>query len=121
MQMIERLAGDLSENNKIIAVFLFGSYLNGNYKEFSDIDICIIGNLSEKEKKEILRNLPEKFDISFFDELPVWIKMRALKGKCLLLKDKEKLHSIAMNTIHEYNDFLPLIKRGIERRFGICT
>lgn len=38
-------------------IILFGSYANGTPTEDSDIDICVITNVQEKKKLQILRNI----------------------------------------------------------------
>ncbi len=107
------------ENEKsLIAIYLFGSVAEGKQSSLSDIDICIMGKFSEKQKLRILSNMPEKYDVSFFDELPIWIKIRVFKGKPLFIKDKEELYKINFKTLEEYEDFRPLIQRRILRRFG---
>jgi len=107
------------ENEKnIIAIYLFGSVAEGKQSNLSDIDICIFGNFNKKQKLKILSRIPENYDVSFFDELPIWIKIRVFKGVPLVIKDKQKLYDINFATLEEYEDFRPLIQKRILRRFG---
>ncbi len=53
---------------------VYGSRARGDYKENSDIDIAVIGNVSEKEKFSILNDfdlldIPYMVDIVFYKEL----------------------------------------------------
>jgi len=59
--------------DKIYAIGIFGSILTNFYQKDSDIDIMIFGNLSAKEKIELISELineflNEKIDIHFSDE-----------------------------------------------------
>jgi predicted nucleotidyltransferase len=109
---------DIKKTKGIDAIYLFGSAASGKTHALSDIDICIIGNLNDQQKKKIMSFFSEDFDVSFFEELPVWIKIRVFRGKALFVKDKGLLFKTIMATVHEYEDFKPLIQRSIFRRFG---
>ena len=107
----------IKKEKELVAIYLFGSVAENNQNSLSDIDICFIGKFSEKQKKEILRHFPEKYDVSFFDELPIWIKIRVFKGRALFIKDKNKLYDINFKTLNEYEDFKPIITKMVKRRF----
>ena len=76
--------------------------------------------MSLDEKIITCREFPENYDISFFDEMPIWIKMRVLKGVAVVVNDNEKLYDISFRTLTEYEDFKPTIYKMIQRRFGKC-
>lgn len=115
----KKLLNKLKKNKQIKAVYLFGSCVTGKLTPLSDIDVCIIGRLNEKQKYAIMREFPEKFDVSFFDELPIYIKFRIFRdGKALFIKDEELIKALKLWTLKEYLDFKPLINRSIARRFG---
>ena len=64
----------------------------GTEKEKSDIDICIIPKpdftIPLKERISLNNSVPENIDISFIDELPVYIRKRIfLEGKVLYTED----------------------------------
>jgi len=118
---LENIAKELNKIKKIDAIFLFGSYALEKSNSSSDIDICIFGNLSEGDKSHISLEFPEKYDISFFEELPIWIKTRVLKeGKPLLIKNEKALIEVAFKTMHEWEDFRPTLNKLIMERFGKC-
>jgi len=104
------------------AIFQFGSTVNGKVTPLSDIDMCLIGTFSDKNKRKIEREFfSERLDISFFDELPIWIKARVLRdGKCLFVKNKKQLVGVAIITMNLYEDLKPLIKSRIMGRMGRC-
>ena len=96
----------LKENKGIRAIFLFGSYAREDNHANSDIDLCIIGELSQNERMKILRDTDEKFDISFFDELPIYIKFAIFReGKALFCNDEDYLFLLKNKTLHDYFDF----------------
>lgn len=53
---------------------VYGSRARGDFKENSDIDIAIMGNISEKERFTILNdfdllNIPYMIDVVFYEEI----------------------------------------------------
>ena len=73
---IEKIKGVFSKYAQIEKVMLYGSRAKGNYKNGSDIDLCLYGdeNLNTKILYKVLRDiddlfLPYSFDISIFLEL----------------------------------------------------
>jgi uncharacterized protein len=118
---IQKIAEQISKIKNVKAVFLFGSYTTGKQNANSDIDLCVLGDLTEKEKGIVMSYSSEKIDISLFEELPIWIKTRVFRdGKSLVTKDKKGVMNIAFKTMHEWEDFKPLIQQKVYRRFGKC-
>lgn len=57
---IEYLLGEAFKNeDNIEFMFLFGSYVKGDFKQDSDIDLYIIGDIGEKELYKKIRNVEE--------------------------------------------------------------
>ncbi|UPF25069.1 nucleotidyltransferase domain-containing protein, partial [Flavobacterium psychrophilum] len=55
-------------------VIIYGSRAKGNYKEGSDIDITLLGEISKEDFSKLWHNLddsyiPYKFDISIYNNL----------------------------------------------------
>ena len=114
---IKELTAKLSKNKSILAIYLFGSYLE-NFRPMSDIDFCIIGQLNKIQKKKILRDFSEKFDISFFDELPITIKIKVFsEGKELFSRNEEKIHNLKWETLYQYREIAPFIQKRINSMF----
>ena len=115
----EEIVRRLKKFNEVKAIYLFGSAVNGRANALSDVDVCVIGNLNEKEKKEILFGFVDELDISFFEELPIWIQFRVFReGKCLFVRDgkSEKLVKILKFwTLKKYFDFQPIINSMMQR------
>ncbi len=115
---INKITKEISTNKKVKAIYLFGSYAIDNQRPLSDIDLCIIGKLKEKDRVKIAGYGSDNLDISFFDELPIYIKFRVFKyGKLLFIKDKKFLHLIRIITLNQYRDFRPIIYKRIKEIF----
>lgn len=82
----------LKSSRLVHSIILFGSKARGTQKEKSDIDICVIPKpdieVPLKERISINNSVPENIDISFIDELPVYIRKRVfLEGMVLYTQD----------------------------------
>lgn len=117
--LIERareIVNKIRESVNVKAVYLFGSYAKGEQNESSDIDLCVFGKLKDKEKREIASYGSDFIDISFFEELPLYIKFRVLKeGRPLFVKDEKFLNAVKIQTLHDYLDFKQLIDKHIAK------
>lgn len=115
---INKIVKEISKNKDILAVYLFGSFRDKTNGSRSDVDICVIGKLNDNEKKKILRESPEVLDISFFDELPIFIKVRVFRfGKELYLKNQKEIDLIKLNTLKEYRDFMLFVGKRVKEVF----
>ena len=79
--------------DKIEAILLFGSRVNGIVTSRSDIDICVVFDNIEKEDADrfrirILGNFSTKVDVQVFNVLPQKIK-RSIAGSHKILYKKE--------------------------------
>jgi predicted nucleotidyltransferase len=64
----------LEECTSIDEVVVYGSRVKGNYREGSDIDITLKGNISKEDVNKLWQKLddsyiPYKFDISIYEQL----------------------------------------------------
>ena len=88
-KLIYKKIKDLIPEDKVDALYLFGSYGNGTFTEDSDIDLAIFSDdlsyielvdledkISERLKKEVDLVLPEKKDVLLLREI--------LQGKSLM-------------------------------------
>lgn len=96
--------------DRVNFIILFGSQANGKPTPMSDIDICLSLDMNAKERTKtrikLLGELNSKYDIQIFEDLPLRVKMGALKGNLLYCKDKEKLTLRAIELKKEHEDFL---------------
>jgi len=103
---------DLHLLTKTSFVILYGSQSKGKETPLSDVDICISLSLPASQKLKtrikILGKLSEKYDVHFFEDLPLYVKKRVLAGKILYVKDQKKLVNEALEVIRDYEDFEPV-------------
>ena len=72
---LEKIRYVFAQNGHIERAILYSSHAKGNYKQFSDIDITLVGmELTHKDLVNILQTidnllLPYHFDISLFNNL----------------------------------------------------
>ena len=88
MQDVPVIVQKLKNEALVESIIQFGSSLER--KDCRDVDLCVFTKklLSLKEKLILLRNIPEKYDISFYEDLPLHIKREVLaKGKVLFTKN----------------------------------
>lgn len=96
---VQDVARLIKSHKRVHSIIMFGSSARGESTEESDIDICIIEDpdfeFELSEKLKIMRNIPEKFDISFFHDLPLNIRQRVLQeGEILYTKDDYYLFTL---------------------------
>jgi len=109
----------LKKDKAVESIVQFGSSLNK--KEFNDIDICIFTKspLSLQRKLTLLRGLPELYDVSFYDDLPLHLKREVLvKGKILYTKNYYNLLKMLQYIEDEYPRYQLFLKDFHERRMA---
>jgi predicted nucleotidyltransferase len=112
---VKKLINKLSEDPSIYGLLRYGSSVKSN--QYNDIDLCIISkkNISIKKKYNYQVFLPEKFDIHFFHELPLYIQHEVLKDAIYeYIKDYDKLFDICVESIKRYSLFEPHLKMYLE-------
>ena len=89
----------MSLREDILAILLYGSVAKGEDMPQSDIDICIVAP-SCKEKKSLLNEIyrkldvfSKKYDVRFFEELPLYIQINVIKNNRIIYsKDVYELY-----------------------------
>ena len=77
------------ENKNILGILLYGSYIKNVETSKSDIDICIVAPSENKVKLlafilDKINVVSKKFDIRFFSELPLYIKIQVIEEGLLI-------------------------------------
>ena len=88
MERLKKIITTLKKKSFVESILQFGSSLER--KDYRDIDLCIMTTkkVSFKQKLALQRDIPEKYDISFYDDLPLNLKKEVLsKGKILFTKN----------------------------------
>ncbi|MAF99188.1 MAG: hypothetical protein CMH61_01105 [Nanoarchaeota archaeon] len=78
----------LQQSKYIETIMQFGSSIIK--KKYRDVDLCLFtsNKISLKQKLRIVRDVPEFFDINFFDDLPMHLKKEVIStGKILFTRD----------------------------------
>ncbi len=88
---INKAIQKLRRNKAVESILQFGSSVDQKY--YNDIDLCIFTTkpLSIKEQLELVRDVPEEYDISFYESLPLHLKREVLRGKILFTRDYYKI------------------------------
>ncbi len=103
---VPKIAAGIGRIKGVKAVYLFGSRANGKSGSLSDIDMCIIGSLNEKDRLKAMGHASDNLDISFFSDLPLIIKFRVLKeGKSLFCRDELFMKELKRAVFLAYLDY----------------
>lgn len=106
-QLVEEVLVKIKKDNRIIGGILFGSSILSESYEDIDITILTTETLSIKQKLSILTVMPDKIDLKFFEDLPLYIAKDAIKGKLLFNRNNERIFEIFVSTFQHWEDFKP--------------
>ena len=98
-KIIEKINSYFENKNEIIAVYLFGSLVRGNFNKRSDIDIALM--LKDQDEIEsfnyklsIIRELENILDIDvdvvIFSQVSLRLQHQILKGKLIISKNEKE-------------------------------
>jgi predicted nucleotidyltransferase len=112
---INEIISKLKSSRLVHSIILFGSKARGTEKEKSDIDICVIlkpdVEITLKERISLNNSVPENIDISFIDELPVYIRKRIfLEGRVLYTQDMYYVLTLSKINDLEYERYKRLTR-----------
>jgi len=114
-KQLQALINKLSKDSEIFGLIRYGS----SVKEptYKDIDLCIVSqkNISVEKRFQYKVFLPEKFDVHFFHELPLYIKHEVVRDAIYeYIKDYDNLFDICVQSIRQYSLFKPHYKLYLE-------
>jgi len=103
-KIVNEIISKLKIYSFVHSIILFGSKARGTEKEKSDVDICIIPKpdveITLKERISLNNSVPDHIDISFIDELPVYIRKRIfLEGRVMYTQDM--YHVLTLSKIND--------------------
>jgi len=103
---------EMPDFDKVKFVILYGSYSKGEENKFSDIDFAVYygdGNREDmksfKFRLKLLSKLSNHFDVTIFQDLPLYVRINVLKGKLIYFKNIDFVYEIAYDTIQRFEDF----------------
>ncbi|MDO9035336.1 MAG: nucleotidyltransferase domain-containing protein [Methanoregula sp.] len=91
-------------------IILYGSAQEERMTADSDIDLCMYYDGDREDagrfRHKVLSLLPGTlFDIQIFEQLPLYVRIEALKGIPVYTRDTRFLYDKATETIRDFDDF----------------
>ncbi|TFH01850.1 MAG: nucleotidyltransferase domain-containing protein [Candidatus Thorarchaeota archaeon] len=91
-------------------VLIFGSFLKGEWREDSDIDIAVLSHdcdmmVNKKLKQSLLGKVPSKYDITIFESLPSVIKASILQNYEIIFGDPLEIGEYLRRYWKEWQDY----------------
>lgn len=110
---------ELDRRGKVQFILLYGSLARGEYSKLSDVDL-VIGYAGDKRERfnfrvRVLGELGDRFDVQIFQDLPLYVRVEALKGKVMYAKNMRSLNNVALETIKDFQFFEPRFLDYISR------
>ena len=109
----------LFENDlRVLAVFAFGSQVDGYATPRSDVDLAILfeGDVPLKEQLTLqvkaAEILGKEVDLVSMNRAPLLLRHRALQGRLLFERDPMAVADLIEDTLRRYRDFAPRLQEG---------
>lgn len=101
------------ERDRVRFIYLFGS-VTDDPERARDIDICLSLDGEEviRQSYKIRGRLPEEYDLSVFEDLPLQVKAEVFKGELLYARD-DSVYDAAFEVFRDFEYFEPLYKTAI--------
>ncbi len=125
-----RLIKYFSDQEKVLAVYVFGSFNNKRFNEKSDLDLALIYskdadkfkkfNLKLKFMTELEEFMRRNVDIVDFSRVDLKFKHQILNGKliyCIDQKERVKLESEAISNYIDMKRFYDIYEKNLGKKF----
>ena len=120
--VIDSLLSDLTKNQDIEAIYLYGSYVRSEQKPYSDIDIAVVTRSSHPSRplREHIGSYGSKIlDIQVFSDLPLPAQMQVItQGVPLYIGNPEFVRELIRSITLTYMDLEPMRNRWRRRLLG---
>jgi len=126
--LLERLEGlrpIFESEPRVLAVFLFGSYVNGYAMPWSDIDLAVLYDEEVGWREHLRLDVrvsealgTEKVDLLNLRSLPLSLQYRAIAGRIIYERDPAKASDYIARTLVRYYD-LQHVLNIYDREFDI--
>jgi predicted nucleotidyltransferase len=130
---VEHLRRVCAGEPRVLAVFLFGSQINGYATPHSDVDLAIL--LEEEPTLEEWLGLEVKLcqalgrddlDLLSLGRASISLRFRAISGRLLYERAPDRVSDFIQRTLVEYYDFQPVLEtyqrefaRSLEQDYGL--
>lgn len=114
------LIAQAGDDHDVLAVILFGSQARGDAGPAADVDVCIVletglpsGLAASRKRLDYVAG--RDLDVKIFQQLPLYIRSRALKeGRVLFVRDEDRLYDLAFRTARAFEDFRPYYQHYLD-------
>ncbi len=115
-ETVQRVIAEVQQHPKVVAIFLFGSWVRGEQMPISDVDIAVLLDSPDKrDEADIGSMYSPTIDLVLFHRLPVRIQFQVLKeGQPLFVRDEEKLIETTFQVMRQYHEMEWMYRRYYE-------
>lgn len=114
LERLKMLRPIFESEPRVLAVFLFGSYVDGYATPWSDIDLAVLydDDVDWREHLQLDIRISEalgtdKVDLLDLRSLPLVLQYRAIAGQVVYERDPARVSDYIQKVIVQYLDFLP--------------
>ena len=110
---LRRLIAQAEDDCDVLAIILFGSQARGDATPASDVDVCVVLEVSASSGLPVSHKRLDymggnDLDVKIFQQLPLYIRSRVLKeGRVLFVRNEDRLYELAFRTVRALEDFRP--------------
>jgi len=114
LERLKRLRPIFESEPRVLAVFLFGSHVDGYAMPWSDIDLAVLYEGEVHWREHLLLDVrvsaalgTDKVDFLNLRSLPLSLQYRAIAGRIIYERDPARVSDYIQRIIVRYLDFLP--------------
>ena len=115
---LDQLRPLFERDPRVLAVFAFGSQINGYATPRSDVDLAILfeDDVPLKEQLalqvKIAESLGKDIDLVSINDAPLLLRHRILQGRLLFERKPVAVANLIEDTLRRYRDFAPRLREG---------
>jgi len=117
---LEKLRLLFENDSRVLAVFAFGSQVDGYATPHSDVDLAVLFEDDVQLKDRLALQvkaaeiLSKDVDLVSINAAPLLLRHRALQGRLLFERDPIAVANLIEHTLRRYRDFAPRLREGRE-------
>jgi len=117
-ERLDHLQRVFKDELRILAVFAFGSQIDGYATPRSDVDLAVLFDTDVPLREQLMLQaklaeiLGKDVDLISFKEAPLLLRRRALQGQLLFERDPIAVANLIEDTLRRYRDFAPRLREG---------